>query len=141
MKPEIRTFFIVIFAGIIALCAVVLKQSPPAKLPATNVHAISVGEVTSVDFPDQLERHINLPKFDPEIPPGPGRGTFLAMCMTCHSLRYVTMQPAFSRKVWIAEVTKMKKVFGAPVTDKQADEIVEYLMFLRGSDAVEKPHG
>src|SRR5438309_5781793 len=60
---------------------------------------------------------ITLPAMQPELPAGPGRDTVAATCVICHSTRYITMQPAFSRAAWTAEVDKMRKVFGAPLTD------------------------
>lgn len=41
---------------------------------------------------------------------------------------YIQMNsPFMDRKVWGAEVTKMIKVFGAPVSDEDAKTIIEYL--------------
>jgi hypothetical protein len=53
--------------------------------------------------------------------------------VVCHSTRYITMQPAFPRAVWVAEVDKMRKTFGAPVTEEQAKTIVDYLVAIRGT--------
>src|SRR4051812_32730829 len=66
---------------------------------------------------------ITLPAMQPELPAGPGRDTVAATCVICHSTRYITMQPAFSRAAWTAEVDKMRKVFGAPLTDAQAGQV------------------
>jgi len=63
-----------------------------------------------------------------ELKPGPGRDKVEASCGTCHSLDYiVTNSPFMGRPTWEAEVTKMIKVFGAPVNDADAKEIAEYL--------------
>ncbi len=75
---------------------------------------------------------ITLPVVPYELPEGPGKTAVNAACVICHSTRYITMQPAFPRKTWEAEVDKMRKVFGAPVSDAQASEIVTYLMSVRG---------
>jgi len=49
-------------------------------------------------------------------------------CMACHSLDYIQMQPPKSGTgFWQAEVTKMIKVYGAPVDDADAKAISEYL--------------
>ena len=48
----------------------------------------------------------------PEMPAGPNKDVYLNNCVTCHSQYYVLMQPPFSRKVWTAEVEKMKKTYG-----------------------------
>src|SRR5258706_13915697 len=76
---------------------------------------------------------ISLPAMQVELPPGPGRDTVSATCVICHSTRYITMQPRFSRAAWTAEVDKMRKTFGAPLTDAQAAEVVNYLVAIRGA--------
>ena len=59
---------------------------------------------------------------------GPGRDKIEANCGSCHSLDYITTNsPFLTRQVWDAEVTKMIKAFGAPISDVDAKEIAEYL--------------
>jgi sulfite dehydrogenase (cytochrome) subunit B len=51
-------------------------------------------------------------------------------CRTCHSADYITTQPrgaGFGREFWQAEVTKMIRVYGAPITESDAKIIVDYL--------------
>ena len=51
-------------------------------------------------------------------------------CGACHSADYVQTQPqgpAFKKVFWEAEVTKMIKVYGAPIDEKDVPKIVEYL--------------
>jgi mono/diheme cytochrome c family protein len=63
-----------------------------------------------------------------ELKPGPGRDKVEANCVQCHSLDYIlTNSPFMGRQTWEAEVTKMVKAFGAPVSDADAKEIVDYL--------------
>lgn len=71
----------------------------------------------------------------PDMPAGPDKDVYLANCVTCHSQRYVLTQPPFSRKVWTAEVDKMKKSYGAPIDDKVMPQIVNYLVLIRGDRA------
>jgi cytochrome c5 len=72
----------------------------------------------------------------PDMPAGPNKDVYLANCVTCHSQRYVLMQPPFSRKVWTAEVEKMKKAYGATtMDDKVMPQIVDYLMAVRGTES------
>jgi cytochrome c5 len=78
-------------------------------------------------------KSITLPQVEPNLPDAPGRDAVNAGCVVCHSTRYITMQPAFPREVWVAEVDKMRKTFGAPITDEQAKPIVEYLVAIRGT--------
>jgi hypothetical protein len=75
---------------------------------------------------------ITLPAMQPDLPPGPNRDTVAGTCAICHSTRYITMQPAFTRAVWTAEVDKMRKTYGAPLTDAQAAQAVDYLVAIRG---------
>ena len=59
---------------------------------------------------------------------GPGRDKVEANCASCHSLDYILgNSPFMTRQVWDAEVTKMIKAFGAPISDADAKEIAEYL--------------
>jgi hypothetical protein len=59
---------------------------------------------------------------------GPGRDKVEANCTACHSLDYILgNSPFMNRAVWDAEVTKMIKAFGAPISDADAKEIVDYL--------------
>ncbi|MEP7171793.1 MAG: cytochrome c [Bacteroidota bacterium] len=62
----------------------------------------------------------------------PGEELFKAGCITCHSLRYIEMQPPFPRKTWVKIVDKMIKNFGAPIPDSSAKVIVDYLVSIKG---------
>lgn len=58
----------------------------------------------------------------------PGRAKVEAGCASCHSLDYIVMNSTFmNRQVWDAEVTKMIKTFGAPISEADGKEIAEYL--------------
>ncbi|UQA57287.1 hypothetical protein [Polyangium aurulentum] len=99
---------------------------PPA--PSANASAAPVGP-----------KSIQLPAIASELPPGPGRETAAVACVICHSPRYITGQPAFGRAVWVAEVDKMRKVYGAPIQEAQVAEIVDYLVAIRGTEAPPAP--
>ena len=63
-----------------------------------------------------------------DLKPAPCRDKVVASCGTCHSLDYIQANSTFmSRQVWDAEVTKMIKAFGAPISEADAREITEYL--------------
>ncbi|MFO1147516.1 MAG: cytochrome c [Alsobacter sp.] len=63
-----------------------------------------------------------------QLKPGPGMEAVANNCSACHSLDYpVTNAPFLDAKGWDAEVTKMIKVFGAPIDDADAQQIKEYL--------------
>jgi mono/diheme cytochrome c family protein len=57
-----------------------------------------------------------------------------ANCGSCHSLDYIQMNSPFpSAALWDAEITKMIKVFGAPIEDADAKAIGDYLKKNYGS--------
>ncbi len=71
---------------------------------------------------------IELPVIQTELKPGPGRDKVMTLCNICHSVDYITMQPAFPRATWTAEVNKMIKVMGAPINEEDAKTITDYLV-------------
>jgi sulfite dehydrogenase (cytochrome) subunit B len=70
------------------------------------------------------------PEESSKLKPGPNMKIAEASCGACHSYDYITTQPrgpGFGRDFWQAEVTKMIKVYGAPIGEADAAAIVEYL--------------
>jgi mono/diheme cytochrome c family protein len=62
--------------------------------------------------------------------PGPNLEVVQNNCTACHSADYVKTQPRgpkFKKDFWQAEVTKMIKVYGAPIDDADVGKIVDYL--------------
>jgi cytochrome c5 len=70
---------------------------------------------------------ITLPVETIALKPGPGMETAQAACRACHSLDYVTTQPAGDAKQWEGVVTKMIKVYGAAISEPDAKAIADYL--------------
>jgi sulfite dehydrogenase (cytochrome) subunit B len=71
-----------------------------------------------------------LPSETVEFKPGPNLEIVQSNCTGCHSADYVQTQPRgpkFKQEFWQAEVTKMIKVYGAPIDDANIKKIVEYL--------------
>lgn len=63
-----------------------------------------------------------------QLQDAPGRDLVVARCSVCHSVDYVQMNaPVFDRTGWQKSVRKMIDVFGAPISDDDANRIVEYL--------------
>jgi cytochrome c5 len=58
---------------------------------------------------------------------GPGVQVARNGCGICHSTDYIVIQPRGDAKQWDAVVTKMLKVYGAPISESDAKAIVEYL--------------
>lgn len=69
-----------------------------------------------------------------EFPEHPGKAEFVSYCGICHSLRYITTQPAFPRITWEAEVHKMIEKYGAPIDSANSIKIVDYLVTINGVD-------
>jgi len=61
--------------------------------------------------------------------PGPNLDVVQANCGACHSADYVQTQPPAKDKkaFWQGTVTKMIKVYGAPIEDADVGKIVDYL--------------
>jgi len=68
---------------------------------------------------------------------GPGLEQVEANCGACHSLDYIQMNsPFLTSAAWDAEVTKMIKAFGAPISEADARAIGDYLKANYGADHV-----
>lgn len=94
--------------------------------------ALLAAAVTRADSSSSGVVTITLPPPNREFRPGPNLALTQTKCVICHSADYVYMQPPLTKKQWTAEVTKMQKVFGAPVTDDDIAPLVEYLMSQNG---------
>jgi hypothetical protein len=67
------------------------------------------------------------PLYWPELEPGAGKDLVTGYCNTCHSPRYILMQPPLTHDQWAAEVTKMVKTFGIEIPDSDQTTIIRYL--------------
>ena len=77
----------------------------------------------------------DLPEETSALAPGSGQDIAQANCAACHSADYISTQPrnlpdpdAF----WTAEVTKMRRVYGAPIEEADVKAIVNYLVTAYG---------
>src|SRR6201987_462292 len=71
-----------------------------------------------------------LPAETGALKPGPNLQTAQNNCTGCHSADYILTQPrnvTSKRDFWQAEVTKMIKVYGAPIDEADVPKIVDYL--------------
>jgi mono/diheme cytochrome c family protein len=69
-----------------------------------------------------------------ELKKAPGLDKVATNCAVCHSLDYIQMNSPFpNAALWDAEVTKMIKVYGAPISDADAAVIANYLKSNYGS--------
>ena len=80
--------------------------------------SLAIAEPMTYDLPEEVA----------VLKPGPGLETAQSNCVACHSADYIAMQPAKGGKAfWDAEVTKMIKTYGAPITEPDAKIIADYL--------------
>ena len=69
-----------------------------------------------------------------DLKKAPGLDKVEGNCGACHSLDYIQMNSPYpSAALWDAEVNKMIKVYGAPITDADAAAIKDYLTKNYGS--------
>ena len=139
MLPKMK--LVLISLGLVALLAGCGRASNVSKEPE---HGMTTGKMESMPDSNQLElvHTIVMPHDEPLFPPGPGREEFVTACVVCHSPRYITMQPQFSRATWLSEVNKMKDVYGAHISDEQVLKITDYLVSINGKpDAGQAPKG
>ena len=87
-----------------------ITQAAPAALPDDSTYAVA-----------------SYPAFPFELADGPGRAETQISCGSCHTPRYVTMQPPLPAATWDAEVRKMVKTYGAQISDADAQKIIQYL--------------
>ncbi|MEA2919024.1 MAG: sulfite dehydrogenase (cytochrome) subunit [Bradyrhizobium sp.] len=71
-----------------------------------------------------------LPDETAAFKPGPNLEAVQNNCTACHSADYIKTQPEgpkYKKDFWQAEVTKMIKLYGAPIDDADVSKIVDYL--------------
>jgi mono/diheme cytochrome c family protein len=107
-----------------------MKLSTPSKRMLTGLAALFV-ICGSGSFAAEARRvSYKLPSETAAFKPGPNLEIVQSNCAACHSPDYVQTQPRgpkFKEDFWRAEVTKMIKVYGAPIEEADAVKIVNYL--------------
>jgi sulfite dehydrogenase (cytochrome) subunit B len=91
-------------------------------LAAISILSITAAAAEPVNY--------KLPEETAAFKPGPNREVVQNNCTACHSADYIKTQPEgekFKKDFWQAEVTKMIKVYGAPIDDADIGKIVAYL--------------
>ena len=106
-------------------------MSPGARHSAAALAALAAA-VAGVTFGDAPRTASDAPRTAtaevPELREGPGRDLTVGLCMICHSIEYIPANaPAMNRAAWQKTIQKMKDRFGAPITDQQANAILDYL--------------
>ena len=99
-----------------------MKRKLLAALATISTLSIATATATPVNYA--------LPEETAAFKPGPNLEVVQNNCTACHSADYIKTQPQgekFKKDFWQAEVTKMIKVYGAPIDDADIGKIVEYL--------------
>jgi mono/diheme cytochrome c family protein len=92
----------------------------------TTAAGIDLGQGAAIAAPVSY----TLPEETAALRPGPNLEVVQNNCTACHSADYISTQPRgpkFKKDFWQAEVTKMIKVYGAPIDDADVGKIVDYL--------------
>jgi len=125
MKNRVRAILLVMCSLVIAAAVVYadvkkgyyspaelgsVRQAAPIELQSDSNYQVSVYPVPALD-----------------LTPGDGLQDVQIYCNTCHSPRYITMQPPLPAATWEAEVNKMNKTFGAAIPDENTQKIIRYL--------------
>ena len=105
MQSRLRDSDVAVAALLAALTAVTFSDAPRAASDAAHAAA----EVTA-------------------LRDGEGRDLTVGRCIICHSVEYIPANaPAMDRTAWQKSIQKMKDRFGAPITDDEAKQILDYL--------------
>ena len=93
---------------------------------------LATAAIAGLSFGPVIAAPVNykLPDETAGFKPGPNLDVVQNNCTACHSADYINTQPRgpkFKKDFWQAEVTKMIKVYGAPIDDADVPKIVDYL--------------
>jgi hypothetical protein len=97
---------------------------PLLLLPVTSAPAEEIKELKSLK--------LDVPLPDEMFPPGPGADAINGNCLACHSADHVMNQPSLTKEGWEEVVEKMITAYKAPISEKDASHIVDYLARLKG---------
>jgi cytochrome c5 len=75
---------------------------------------------------------MSLPHYEADLPAGPHRPLVQSACNLCHSAQLILNQPHFPMKKWEETIHKMVANYGAPLSESEQKEILEYLAVIRG---------
>ena len=126
MEKRLKMALIPVGVAMALAGGLVFAQMRSGSYGSTNAASIGQG-ATPVFAPDAKYDVGAYPSFAPELAAGDGKLEVQSFCATCHSTRYITMQPPLPGATWEAEVGKMMKVYGAPIPEATAKKITAYL--------------
>jgi len=75
----------------------------------------------------QVKENVEVPYVPFPVKMGTGFDAVQANCLMCHSFGYIINQGRQSKKFWRGKVNKMIVHFKAPIDEKSATTVVDYL--------------
>ena len=126
MEKRRKMALVPVGVGMALAGGLVFAQVRSGSYGSTNGASIGQG-AAPVFAPDAKYDVGAYPSFAPELAEGDGKQEAQSFCASCHSTRYVIMQPPLPGATWEAEVNKMMKVYGAPIPEAAAKKITAYL--------------
>jgi hypothetical protein len=125
MKNRVRAIFLVMCGLAVAAGIVYADLKKGYYTPAVLG---SLGQLAPAELsPDSNYYVSSYPVPPADLAPGEGLQDVQIYCNTCHSPRYITMQPPLPAATWEAEVNKMNKTFGAAIPEDNTQKIILYL--------------
>jgi hypothetical protein len=115
-----------LFAPLALAAGILLAETQTGDYSLTNLGEIMQPALLTQRY-DAVYGVNAYPLYRPTLAPGEGREETDAYCSTCHSTRYITMQPPLPAATWEAEVIKMVKTFGQPIPEDVQPKIIKYL--------------
>ena len=126
--------FFATLAGWYGIAPGLSANSAPAVNSQSDADASEQGDsmVTITGSGATMKKTIQMPHFEPLMPPGKYRDVFLGNCVTCHSPRLMVDQPPMSHEEWEEHVQKMISSYGAHIAAEDVPKIAEYLYSVTG---------
>lgn len=125
MRSKHRSILILLVSLTVISCAVY------AELQKGNYSPAELGSIQKTAKSDlSTDSVYEVPPYPVpslELAPGEGRPEVQIYCNTCHSPRYIPMQPPLPAEVWGAEVNKMDKTLGGNIPEASKQKIIRYL--------------
>ena len=105
------------------------RLAPAALLAALGVVTFNDAPRAASDAPRASSAAPHAPATEvTALRDGEGRDLTVGRCIICHSVEYIPANaPAMDRAAWQKSIQKMKDRFGAPITDDEAKQILDYL--------------
>jgi hypothetical protein len=126
MEKRLKMALIPIGMAMALAGGLVFAQMRSGSYGSTN--SASIGQGAAPAFAPDAKYDVGpYPSFAPELAEGDGKQEVQSFCVSCHSTRYIIMQPPLPGATWEAEVNKMMKVYGAPIPEAAAKKITAYL--------------